>query len=226
MPLPKALRRLTPAGVRDDPRLRAVALGAGLIPPRTMHSDAEAETLARLARGSRRVVELGVYEGSSALVLLHAMPAGSELVLIDPYTADTRWAALPQGVWANATATRLAVARARRRGRASVRWILERSQDVGRSWDGGSVDLVFIDGDHSYEGCRQDWEAWRRHVPPGGFVAFHDARAGRPGGHGAPGPTRIVDETFRQTPADGWTLVDELDALVVVRRRDDEPARP
>ena len=59
------------------------------------------------------------------------------------------------------------------------------------------MDLVFIDGDHSYEGCREDWEMWRDHVAPGGFAAFHDARAGRPGGRGAPGPTRVVDETFR-----------------------------
>src|ERR1700727_3162159 len=198
MPLPQAVRRLTPDRLRDDPRLRAVALGAGLIPPRTMHSDGEAATLARLASGAHRVVELGVYEGSSAVVLARAMATGSELVLVDPYTADTRWAALPQGAWANATASRLAVARARR------------SQDVGRSWTGGPVDLVFIDGDHSYEGCREDWEQWRGHVSPGGFAAFHDARAGKPGGHGAPGPTRVVDEAFRSA--------DEIDALVVVRK--------
>jgi len=219
MPLPKALRELTPAAVRDDPRVRAVALGAGLIPPRTMHSEAEAATLARLARAARRVVELGVYEGSSAVALLRAMAPDSELVLIDPYTADTRWAALPQGSWANATATRLAVARARRRGGASVRWSIARSQDVGRAWDSGPVDLVFIDGDHSYDGCREDWEAWHRHVAPGGFVAFHDARAGRPSGHGAPGPTQVVDERFRDGGLPGWSMVDELDALVVVRRQ-------
>jgi predicted O-methyltransferase YrrM len=219
MPLPKGLRRLTPAGVRDDPRLRAVALGAGLIPPRTMHSEAEAATLVALVRGARRVVELGVYEGSSAVVLVRALDPGAELVLVDPYTDDTRWAALPQGAWANATATRLAVARARRRRGASVRWIRQRSQDVGRCWDGGPVDLAFIDGDHSYEGCRDDWESWRDHVSPGGFVAFHDARASRPGGSGAPGPTRVVDETFRTSSADGWMLSDEVDALVVVRKR-------
>ena len=69
MPVPQALRRLTPDRLRDSPRLRALALGAGLIPPRTMHSPAEAEVIARLARGRRRVVELGVYEGSSAVVL-------------------------------------------------------------------------------------------------------------------------------------------------------------
>jgi predicted O-methyltransferase YrrM len=184
-----------------------------------MHSDGEAATLARLASGARRVVELGVYEGSSAVVLARAMAPGSELVLVDPYSADTRWAALPQGAWANATATRLAVNRARRTGDATVRWILQRSQDVGRSWIGGPVDLVFIDGDHSYEACREDWEMWGSHVAPGGFAAFHDARAGQPGGLGAPGPTQVVDETFRGGGDPDWTLTAEIDALVVVRKQ-------
>ena len=49
MPLPKGIRRLTPDRVRDDPRLRALAVGTGVIPPRTMHSDGEAALLAELA---------------------------------------------------------------------------------------------------------------------------------------------------------------------------------
>jgi predicted O-methyltransferase YrrM len=218
VPLPKTLRRLTPPRVRDDPRLRAVALGTGLIPPRTMHSEAEAATLVALTRGARRVVELGVYEGSSAVVLVRALDPEAELVLVDPYTADTRWAALPQGAYATATASRLAVGRARPRGGPTVRWIQERSQEVGRTWNGGPVDLVFIDGDHSYEGCLGDWESWHDHVRPGGFVAFHDARAGKPGGLGAPGPTQVVDEVLRSDPPAGWALTDELDALVVAQR--------
>jgi len=79
---------------------------------------------------------------------------------------------------------------------------------------------VFIDGDHSYEGCRDDWKTWRDHVAPGGFAAFHDARAGTPGGRGAPGPTQVVDETFRGGGEPGWTLADETDTLVVARRAD------
>ena len=214
MPLPQTLRRLTPDRWRDDPRLRAVALGAGLIPPRTMHSGGEAATLARLASGARRVVELGVYEGSSAVVLVQAMGPGSELVLVDPYSVETRWAALPQGAWANATASRLAVARARRSDGPTVRWILRRSQDVGRSWSGGPVDLVFIDGDHSYEACREDWQVWHPHIRVGGVIAFHDARGPR----GSAGPTRVVAELFRERPAWEWGIVEEVDRMVVVRR--------
>jgi predicted O-methyltransferase YrrM len=221
MAVPKALRRLAPDRLRDDPRFRAIALGAGLIPPRTMHSAAEAAALARLASGARRVVELGVYEGSSAVVLCQALPPQAELHLVDPFIDATGWALRP-GARASATATRLAVRRAAAGRRLNVRWCFERSQDVGRSWTSGPADLVFVDGDHSPEGCREDWEVWQRHVRAGGAVAFHDARAGRPGGSGSPGPTSVVDDVFR-TGDSGWAIVDEVDSLVVVRRRSDRP---
>lgn len=36
-------------------------------------------------------------------------------------------------------------------------------------------DFLFIDGDHSYEGVKQDWEYYGRLVKEGGIIAFHDA---------------------------------------------------
>src|SRR3954465_4310098 len=113
MPLPKAIRRLTPDRVRDDPRLRALAVGTGVIPPRTMPSDGEAALLAELARGRRRVVEIGVFEGSSAIVLCDVLEPGSELHLVDPYGHHPD--ALREGAAATEWATRRVVRRAARR---------------------------------------------------------------------------------------------------------------
>ena len=42
---------------------------------------------------------------------------------------------------------------------------------------GRRVDFLFIDGDHSYDGIRGDWEAWRDLIAPRGVVAFHDSQA-------------------------------------------------
>jgi predicted O-methyltransferase YrrM len=36
------------------------------------------------------------------------------------------------------------------------------------------VDFLFIDGDHTYEGVKQDFEMYSQLVRPGGIVAFHD----------------------------------------------------
>ena len=36
------------------------------------------------------------------------------------------------------------------------------------------IDLLFIDGDHSYEGVKNDWKRFVRFVKPFGIVIFHD----------------------------------------------------
>lgn len=213
MALPQAVRRLTPGRLRDSVRLRALAVGSGLVPPRTMHTPAEADALARLAAGRRTAVEIGVYEGSSAVVLARALPADATLHLIDPFGANPTL--LPG--WAGVEgATRRVLARAvgRRGGQAPrVVWHVERSERTAQAWD-GQADLVFVDGDHTEAGCRRDWELWSPFVPPGGVVAFHDAR----GPTALPGPRAVVDGLFRgpRPEAPGWRVCDEVDSLVAV----------
>lgn len=36
------------------------------------------------------------------------------------------------------------------------------------------LDLLFIDGDHSYDGVKADWEAYKDFLKPGSIVVFHD----------------------------------------------------
>jgi predicted O-methyltransferase YrrM len=216
--LPQALRSLTPARVRDDVRLRAVALGLGLIPPRTMHSQADARVLLAAAAGARCVVEIGVYEGASAQALLDVLGPEAELHLIDPFGAHPD--ALPGGWGASEWATRRGVTRAARRRRGAaprVRWHVALSHEAAARWQ-GDVDMLFIDGDHSEAGCELDWSSWRRFVVPGGRVVFHDARAGEDGGRGLPGPTAVVGRHFRSAGTPGWEIVAEADRTVVVRR--------
>jgi predicted O-methyltransferase YrrM len=186
-----------------------------------MSTEREMKLLAELAAGARRVVEVGVYEGSSAIVLTRVLGAGTELHLVDPFVAGG--SALRAGWRAHPLATRLAILRAMPRPGPTLVWHRARSQDVGRHWAEGMVDLVFIDGDHSAVACREDWDVWHPHVRPGGLVAFHDARLGQPGGGGHAGPTEVVDHLFRGAAemdrgAAGWEISHEVDSVVVVRR--------
>jgi predicted O-methyltransferase YrrM len=215
--LPSRLRRLVPNRLRDDRRLRALAVGLGVIPPRRMHSDEDIAVLLEAAADARRVVEIGVYEGASAAALCAALPAGAELHLVDPFGEHPD--ALPSDWGASEWATRRAVARALRRRRGHgprVSWHVALSHDVASAWP-DDVDLVFVDGDHSEAGCALDWAAWRRLVAPGGHVVFHDARADRPGGRGLPGPTAVVARIRSERPGE-WEIVAEADRTVVLRR--------
>jgi cephalosporin hydroxylase len=45
---------------------------------------------------------------------------------------------------------------------------------VAIALDGHPVDFLFIDGDHSYDGVRLDFEMYRGFVRKGGLIAFHD----------------------------------------------------
>jgi predicted O-methyltransferase YrrM len=218
MPLPQAIRSRTPDRLRDHSGLRAISLALGLIPPRPMHTPAEAEVLGQLAGSAGCVVELGVYEGSSAFVFGDALPSDAQLHLVDPFI-DESGSSLRAGWRATPTSTRRAVRRHVGEGGPCIWWHIARSQDLGREWRGPPVDLVFIDGDHSPQACREDWDVWHLHVQPGGAVAFHDARLGAPGGAGSPGPTSVVAELFHgPRPPDGWRVATEVDTLVVARR--------
>ena len=205
-----------PDRVRDDVRVRALAVGLGVIPPRAMHSVEEAALLAELAREAKCVVEIGVYEGGSAVELVRHMGDDAELHLIDPFGKQP--GALPRDWAATEWATKRAVARAGRERGPRVTWHAAFSQDVAERWT-APVDLLFVDGDHLEPGVRLDWDKWHDFVVPGGYVAFHDARLDKPHGRGLPGPTAVVDALFRGDGCvDGWTIAREVDRTVVVRR--------
>jgi len=65
------------------------------------------------------------------------------------------------------------------------------SVDMAAEVPDKSCDFVFIDGDHSYEGCKADIEAWQDKVKPGGWLCGHDYD------HPEQGDVkRAVDEAF------------------------------
>ena len=50
----------------------------------------------------------------------------------------------------------------------------ETVEKVRRLLAGRTLDLLFIDGDHTYEGVKKDFVLYREYVCDGGVIAFHD----------------------------------------------------
>lgn len=50
----------------------------------------------------------------------------------------------------------------------------EFKQRVAAELGGQTVDFLFIDGDHTVQGVKADYEDYREFVRPGGIIAFHD----------------------------------------------------
>jgi predicted O-methyltransferase YrrM len=46
--------------------------------------------------------------------------------------------------------------------------------ETKRLLSGRQIDLLFIDGDHTYEGVKKDWEMYSPLVRSGGLIVFHD----------------------------------------------------
>ena len=51
--------------------------------------------------------------------------------------------------------------------------IVSKSEVAARSWK-TPLGMVFIDGGHSYEAARKDYESWAEYIVPDGFLLVHD----------------------------------------------------
>jgi predicted O-methyltransferase YrrM len=182
----------------------------GLRPVLAQHTAEEHALLERWAKGRSSIVEIGVAEGVSAIALRENMDADGTLYLIDPFHLS-RFPLL--------NFTKRAAHRAvhgSRRGR--IVWIEQFSFDAVRGWK-QPIDLLLIDGDHSENGVRRDWEQWSPFVVPGGIVIFHDARLFEAGWTSPNyGPVRLVDELFRTQNTSDWNVMEEMHSILVVER--------
>ena len=139
--------------------------------------------------------EVGVYRGDMSAAML-ARNLRLRLVLVDSWEGegqayqtknDSKARMSSDQMEANYRATMSVVAFAT--GRVDVRRM--RSLQAAASFPEGYFDFVFIDADHSYEGCRDDIAAWKGKVKPGGWLCGHDYKT-KPGRH--IGVMRAVDE--------------------------------
>jgi predicted O-methyltransferase YrrM len=89
--------------------------------------------------------------------------------------------------------------------------VVGRSATVARLWS-TPVGLVFVDGGHTDEAARSDYEGWARHVAPGGLLVIHDVFPDPADGGQA--PYRI----YQRALADGFTETSATGSLRVLRR--------
>lgn len=147
------------------------------------------EVLAGIAQSlnASTFVEVGCKEGRTTAYLLHNLPQ-IKVVAIDPWTPvanaaedykDWDFAAIEAEFWRNV-------------GGAKERCQMLRmtSSQAATLVDDGSVDLVFIDAAHDYDGCLQDVDLWLPKLKPTGYLCGHDYQ------HRFPGVHRAVADRF------------------------------
>ena len=86
-----------------------------------------------------------------------------------------------------------------RRHSGRVKFLVMDSVSASKRFEDGSLDLVFIDADHSYKGVKSDLEAWGPKVRPGGVLAGHDYEQ-----PDFPGVKQAVDEFCKPNTGAEW----------------------
>jgi predicted O-methyltransferase YrrM len=129
----------------------------------------EAALLYRLARNatSGPFAEIGRFKGGSTFVFASALPEGVELWSYDLHVA------LRPDMPGESLDAELSAALERFGLANKVHLLVADSRTVDPPPD--PLELLFVDGDHSYEGAKADYERWGAFVRPGGRLLFHDA---------------------------------------------------
>ena len=159
----------------------------------------EAARLYGLASGARTIAEIGRFKGGSTLLLATAMPADGELWSYDLHVK------LTGSVDGDDLDRELTDALVRYGLVDRVHVVVGDSRTAEPP--PRPCNLVFVDGDHSYEGTRADYLAWRDRVAPGGHLVFHDFTGATP----HEGVVRAVAEVdldlFERLPGSGSLAV-------------------
>ena len=184
---------------------------AGLARATTQTTVGERECLARHATGRKRLAEIGIWHGVTTCVLKRAMAPDGVLYAIDPYPVGRLGVCFQQRIALREVALVI-------NGRAE--WLRMTGADAARHISENYLeffDFVFIDGDHSYEGLRADWEGWAPLVAPEGVVALHDSRSSSTRSIDDAGSARYTREVIDHDRR--FEEADAVDTLSVYRRR-------
>lgn len=152
-----------------------------------------------------RILEIGRYRGGSAVLFAVAMDDNSKLTSVDNLTK----------IGCDDQALKNVL---KRFGLShKVELIVQDSTSV--KTEPNSYDLIFIDGDHTYEGVMKDYEHWKYAVKPGGHLLFHDAVYGRRFASVNNGPAFCVED-IQKNDYRQFKKVKEIGSIVHFSRTD------
>jgi hypothetical protein len=169
----------------------------------------EAELLYELARDACEgcIVEVGSFRGRSATALVLGTRAGSHVPVyaIEPHET---FVGILGGKFGPADRKAFFENTLRADVVETIRLVNVSSDVITPGWE-RPVALLWLDGDHTYEGVTRDFRCWRPHLAPHAVVALHDSNDPKLG------PARLIDEIV----ASGDFAVEARVGLSTVLRR-------
>jgi predicted O-methyltransferase YrrM len=153
-------------------------------------TEREARFLALMAACSPArgvILEIGSFKGKSTVGLASiAVRYGSgPVVTVDPHTAPSVTDPHPGAAGSSWDDFQASLRNARVASGVEAHRAF--SRDLARGWN-RPIRCLWVDGDHTYAGAKEDIDLFRRHLAPGAIVAMHDVL------HTFEGPVRVFAE--------------------------------
>ncbi len=122
----------------------------------------------------KRMLEIGVANGANSERMVKCLKP-LEIVLIDPWES-TGLRAQDRGDSQETHTAAYKEAKRRLENHSLVKTELIQAfaEEVVDNYEDESFDFIYIDGDHSYEGCKKDLDMWYPKLRKGGFFGGHD----------------------------------------------------
>lgn len=148
--------------------------------------------LAVAAPSEGALVEIGSFKGKSTLALasVAARYGLGRVVSIDPHTSPAITDASLSGQSSSYDDFLATLRSAGLEEQVEIHRAM--SHEVGQGWN-RSIRLLWIDGDHTYAGAKEDFDLFAPHLTAGSVVALHDTL------HPYEGPIRVFVEDILQS---------------------------
>ena len=156
-----------PAWLYRRTRILNLLHSLNLASPHSQMNDEEKVCLKKYAKNKKLALEIGTYMGVTASIIATSLGQDGVLYCVDPFESKNN---------KQNPGYRMAVRQLKRENTFhKAKFLLGYSNDqkiISQIPD--QLDFILVDGDHSYEGLKNDWQLVLSKLAINGIVCFHD----------------------------------------------------
>lgn len=183
----------------------------GVAKPETQTLPGEQNAMRKYVKNAKHIAEIGVFEGYNTREFALNSSEDTVIYAIDPFIRGNLGISYLKIIALNNWRKNKVIHK--------IKILRGLSWDVYEEID-KLFDFIFIDGDHSFEGVKRDFDLYSQKLSLNGVIAFHDARVFENGWtSNGWGPVHLIETYIK--PSGKWKIIEEVDSTVFIQRSSD-----
>jgi predicted O-methyltransferase YrrM len=154
------------------------------------------------------IVEIGSFHGRSTIALAQGSTNGGYNIPIYAIEPHEIFTGICGGKFGPKDRTKFFQNMLKAKCTEIVRLVNLSSEIVSKGWR-QKVQLLWLDGDHTYEGVKRDFESWEPHLTKNAVIAFHDSTDDNLG------PKKLINELLS---AGDYSVSKQIHLTTVLQR--------